>query len=280
MSYIKIRNGLYDLSQPRVMGILNITPDSFYSNSRTNSSEIIIKRSEEMVAEGADILDIGGYSSRPGASSVSEEEEIKRVMKALEIVRKRVPDTIISIDTFRSSVARMAVENFDIDIINDISGGAADSKMIEYIAGIGKPYIIMHMQGTPANMQDNPFYNNIVSDLLKWFSEKLDLLRKFGVSDLIIDPGFGFGKSVDHNYSLLRDLDRFSILECPIMVGLSRKSMIRDIIGGDAEAGSSLIGTTVLDAVALLKGATILRVHDVAEAVITIDLIQRVKERD
>jgi dihydropteroate synthase len=262
------------------MGILNITPDSFYSNSRTNSSEIIIKRSEEMVAAGADILDIGGYSSRPGAASVSEEEEIKRVMMALEIVRKRVPETIISVDTFRSSVARMAVENYDIDIINDISGGVADSKMIEYITGIDKPYIIMHMQGTPENMQDNPFYKDIVSDLLKWFSEKIDLLRKYGVSDLIVDPGFGFGKSVDHNYSLLRNLDRFSILECPILVGLSRKSMIRDIIGGDAEAGSSLVGTTALNAAALMKGATILRVHDVAEAVITIDLLQRVKGRD
>lgn len=280
MSSINIRGKLFDLGQARVMGILNVTPDSFYIGSRTSGSSEIALRIKNMVDAGVDIIDIGGYSSRPGALSIPAELELERITLALEIVKRSFPETIISVDTFRSEIAREVFKKYEVDIINDISGGIADPEMIDFIAEINIPYIMMHMQGSPEVMQNNPFYENVVEDLLKWFSGRIKLFRLKGVKDIIIDPGFGFGKSIDHNYSILSHLTRFKLLGCPIMAGLSRKSMIWKELNESPESDSSLFGTVALDAVAILKGASIIRVHDVSEAVITIKLIQRVLAAD
>lgn len=255
------------------MGILNIAPDSFFEGSRSVSPSSILERLEKMIGAGADIIDIGGYSSRPGADNISVNEEIFRIRGALEIVRKNYPQQIVSLDTFRSEVARFGIEEFGVDIINDISGGMLDKKMFPLIAEKNVPYILMHMQGKPETMQNNPVYDNIINDLILWFTERINKLASLGVNDIIIDPGFGFGKNLDHNYSLIGGLNRFEILERPIMVGISRKSMIWKELGKTPE--DSLSGTIVLNTLALSKGANIIRVHDVEEAVDTVKIFIR-----
>ena len=277
MSYINLRNRLHDLSKPLVMGILNVTPDSFFPGSRSNKEGDIKEKALQMIRSGADIIDVGGYSSRPGAADVTITEEEGRVRKALEIIRLQSSEVLISIDTFRSSIARMAVNEFGVDIINDITAGEGDKSMIDAVAELDVPYVMMHMQGNPSNMQDNPHYDDVVNDIILWFSERLDRFRSAGIKDIIIDPGFGFGKTTDHNYKILDSLDRFRILDCPIMAGLSRKSMIWKLLDCRPEDLPGLHGTLVLNTVALMKGASIIRVHDTLEAVNTVKLIQRLR---
>ena len=275
--YINIKGQLIDLEVPRVMGILNITPDSFYKGSRYNDEKEIIVAALRMLEEGADFLDIGGYSSRPGADDIPVEEEKRRVLNAVRCVSKEFPQAIISVDTFRAEVAREAVCDCGAHIVNDISGGDADPEMAELISELNVPYIIMHMRGNPRTMQNNPVYEDVVSEILMWFGQKTVSLMAAGVKDIIIDPGFGFGKNISHNFEILRRLGEFSIAGLPLMVGLSRKSMIWKTL--DIKPGESLNGTSALNAVALLNGADILRVHDVKEAVETVKLISIVKKR-
>jgi dihydropteroate synthase len=260
-----------NLDEPRIMGILNVTPDSFFDGGRYNKTDASLLRTEQMLEEGATFIDIGAYSSRPGAKEVDEEEEKKRLLPVVEAVVKRFPQAHISIDTFRANVARHAIEA-GAGMINDISAGDDDASMFETIASLNVPYIIMHKQGTPATMQDNPVYTNVVTEVMDYFSQRIYRLKQLGVSDVIIDPGFGFGKTVAHNYSLLNSLQDFRILECPLMVGLSRKSMVNKVLG--IKAAGALNGTTALNTVALLKGAKILRVHDVREASEVVKLIK------
>jgi dihydropteroate synthase len=275
--YINIKGQLIDLEVPRVMGILNITPDSFYKGSRYNDEKEIIVAALRMLEEGADFLDIGGYSSRPGADDIPVEEEKRRVLNAVRCVSKEFPQAIISVDTFRAEVAREAVCDCGAHIVNDISGGDADPEMSELISELNVPYIIMHMRGNPRTMQNNPVYEDVVSEILMWFGQKTVSLMAAGVKDIIIDPGFGFGKNISHNFEILRRLGEFSIAGLPIMVGLSRKSMIWKTL--DIKPGESLNGTSALNAVALLNGADILRVHDVKDAVETVKLISMVNNR-
>lgn len=270
-----MKGQLIDLAVPRVMGVLNITPDSFYKGSRYKNEKEIIGAAQKMLEEGADFLDIGGYSSRPGAEDISADEEKSRVLTAIRYVSKEFPQAIISVDTFRAEVAREAICDFGAHIVNDISGGDADPGMTELIAKLNVPYIIMHMQGNPQTMQKKPVYEDVVSDILMWFGQKTVSLMAEGVKDIIIDPGFGFGKNILHNFEILRRLEEFRIAGLPLMVGFSRKSMIWKTL--DATPGESLNGTSVLNAVALMKGADILRVHDVKEAVEAVKLISMVK---
>lgn len=266
---------MLDFSIPRVMGVLNITPDSFYKGSRLNSGTEILNRATEMTESGADILDIGGYSSRPGADDITEKEEIKRITPALEILRKELPSAILSLDTFRASVAEIGIKDYGVDIINDISAGTIDNKMFDVIEKHNIPYVMMHMKGTPQNMQYNPVYEDILTEIIKWFSDKKQELVLRGVKDIIVDPGFGFGKTIEHNFILLNNLDRFGILDLPVLTGISRKSMIWKTLGISPE--ESLNGTVVLNTVALMKGVSILRVHDVNEAVQAVKLISRLR---
>lgn len=272
---IKIRGSLYDLCLPRVMGILNITPDSFYSGSRVNSDGELLKKASGMIESGADMLDVGAYSSRPGAEDITEKEELERLIPALALLRKEFPSLIISLDTFRSSIAETGIKHFGVDIINDISGGLMDERMYDIIEKYNVPYIIMHMKGNPQTMHVNPVYNDVLAEVIKWFSERKQELVHRGISDIVIDPGFGFGKTIDHNFILLNKLDRFSVLELPLMVGLSRKSMIWKTLGISPD--ESLNGTVILNTVALMKGAGILRVHDAGEAVQAVKLLGRLK---
>ncbi|HCC69618.1 MAG TPA: dihydropteroate synthase [Bacteroidales bacterium] len=272
---INIRGELYDLSTTRIMGVINVTPDSFYSGSRIGSDAEIIKCVEEMLDAGADILDIGGYSSRPGADHIKEEEELERIIRALKIIRKRFPPAVISLDTFRSNVADIGIRNFGVDMVNDISAGSIDKEMFNVIEKHNVPYVLMHMKGNPQNMQLNPVYNDLLPDIIKWFSEKKQELVLRGVRDIIIDPGFGFGKKIEHNFELLNKLERFDILGLPVLVGLSRKSMIWKTLNISPE--ESLIGTVVLNTIALLKNVSILRVHDVPEAVQAVKLVSQLK---
>jgi dihydropteroate synthase len=251
-------------TSPKIMGILNVTPDSFYDGNRYTSEQPIVDRVRQMIKEGADFIDVGAFSSRPGAAPVSEREEIKRLEPALSAIRKHFPDSILSVDTFRSGIAKFAVENFNVDIINDIFAGVADSNMYKTVAALGVPYIIMHMKGTPQDMQKNPTYENVTKEIFIFFSERLRQIRHAGVNDVIIDPGFGFGKTIEHNYTILKQLDTFKIFELPVLVGLSRKSFIYKVLNTVPE--KSLNGTTVLNTIALVNGADILRVHDVKEA--------------
>lgn len=273
--YINTGGTLLDLSVPRVMGILNITPDSFYSGSRFNTDSEIIKTAIRMTEEGAAILDIGGYSSRPGAKDISAKEEGDRVFRAMKLIRKELPAAIFSIDTFRSEIAREAVEGFGANMINDISGGEADARMFDIVAQLNVPYVLMHMKGTPQTMQNNPVYEDVVTEILKWFGERILRLRSSGLKDIIIDPGFGFGKTAEHNFELLRRLGDFSVTGLPVLVGVSRKGMIWKTLG--ISASEALNGTTALNAIALLNGADILRVHDVKEAVETIRLMGKLR---
>lgn len=267
MHTLNLRGRLYPLNQPQIMGILNVTPDSFYAESRTQTEEAITHRVEQMVTEGADMIDIGAYSSRPGANDVSAEEESNRLRMGLGIVRRLYPEIPISVDTFRADVARMAVEEFGADIINDISGGMMDKNMFRTIARLGVPYILMHMQGTPDTMQTAPHYEDVRREVLLYLAERIDCLNQLGAKDIIIDPGFGFGKTLEHNYELMNHLEDFQELERPLLVGISRKTMIYKLIGGTPQ--TALNGTTVLNTIALSKGAHILRVHDVSQAVET-----------
>jgi dihydropteroate synthase len=267
---INCKGELIDLSFPKVMGIVNITPDSFYDGGKYTSAESLITKINKMISEGCDIFDIGAYSSRPGAQSVTEDEELKRLSIALKVIREKFPKILISVDTFRSNIARRVVQDFDVDIINDISAGEMDTRMFETIAELRVPYIMMHMQGTPENMQENPQYENIVKSIVMYFSKKIDELSLLGVNDVILDPGFGFGKTLDHNYQLLKHLDDFKIFELPILAGVSRKSMICKPL--EINPQDALNGTTVVNTLALMGGANILRVHDVKAALETIKL--------
>lgn len=273
---LNINNRLYSLEEPRIMGIINITPDSFYDGGRYTQSSDILKRAEEHLSQGADILDIGACSSRPGAKTVSVKEEIKRLKTALEIIKKNFPEAILSVDTYHSQVAEFAITNYGIEIINDISSGKIDQQMFNTIAKYNPVYIIMHMKGTPENMQISPQYKDLVKDIFLWFSDKLLQLKKLGINDIIIDPGFGFGKTLDDNYKLLNKLNEFKIFGLPVMVGISRKSMIYKLL--DSDADQALNGTTVLNTIALMKGASILRVHDVKEAREAITLYIKMKK--
>ncbi len=254
------------------MGILNITPDSFYSDSRVQSEKEILTRAEKMLMAGATFLDVGGYSSRPGAKDLSETEEIQRVSQAIKVIHKEFPQALISVDTFRSSVAKAAVQE-GACMINDISGGSLDPKMLDTVASLKVPYILMHMQGTPQTMASLTKYNNLVKDIFDYFHQKVNTLRQLGVNDLVLDPGFGFAKTFEQNFSLLNHLDHFKLFEAPLLIGLSRKSMIWKTL--DITADDALNGTTALHMIALLKGASILRVHDVKEAVETIKLFSK-----
>lgn len=273
--YMNVNGKLMDLSHPQVMGILNVTPDSFYAGSRQQTEKDIINRADQIVEEGASIIDIGAYSSRPQAENISPEEEMRRLRTGLEIINRHHPGSVVSVDTFRAEVARMCVEEYGAAIINDISAGEMDPQMFGTIARLGVPYIIMHMQGTPQNMQMNPHYDNLLKEVFFYFSEKVQKLRDLGVKDIILDPGFGFGKTLEHNYRLMNHLEEFSIFELPVLVGVSRKSMIYKLLGGTPD--DALNGTTVLNTVSLLKGANILRVHDVKVAVETVQIVQKMK---
>lgn len=265
MHTLNLRGKLYPLDEPQIMGILNVTPDSFFAESRTSDDEQIAARVKQMMDEGADMIDIGGYSSRPGADDVSPQEEMERLRRGLRIVRKLYPDVPISVDTFRADVARMCIEEEGANLINDIAAGMMDRQMFKTVARLGVPYIMMHMQGTPETMQLDPHYNNLRREVMLYFAERIDRLCQMGAKDIIIDPGFGFGKTVEHNYELMNHLEDFSVFNLPILVGISRKSMIYQLIGGTPQ--TSLNGTTVLNTIALTKGAHILRVHDVKQAV-------------
>ena len=260
---INLNGNLMDLSTPKIMGILNVTPDSFYDGGMFDSNKKILDHVEKMLTDGADIIDIGGYSSRPGAKEVKLKDEIKRVVPTIELIKKEFNETIISVDTFRSEVALQAV-NSGASIINDISGGDLDPNMFNCVAELNVPYIIMHMQGNPKNMQNNPLYENVIVEIIENLSKKVFEATEAGVIDVIIDPGFGFGKTIEHNYKILSELSFFKELDCPILVGLSRKSMIYSLLEEKPE--NVLNGTTCLNTVSILNGANILRVHDVKEA--------------
>lgn len=274
--YINVNGKLMDFSSPKVMGILNVTPDSFFAQSRKQTSKEIIERVKQIIDEGASIVDLGAYSSRPNADDVSPKEEMNRLRIALEIIRNEFSDIVVSIDTFRADVARMCVEEYNADIINDIAAGEMDKEMFPTIASLGVPYIIMHMKGTPQNMQDTPKYDNELKEVLYYFSEKVQKLRDLGVKDIIIDPGFGFPKTIEHNYELLNHMEEFQIFDLPILVGVSRKSMIYNLLGTTPQ--EALNGTTVIDTIALMKGANILRVHDVRQAVENVRIFEKMQE--
>ncbi len=263
---------ILDLSQPVVMGILNATPDSFYAGSRTTSVDAALKQAEQMLQEGAAILDIGGASSRPGAEEVPADEELRRVMPILEAVRYRFPEAIVSVDTWRAIVAREALDA-GAGMVNDISAGRWDDELLPTVAKYRCPYVLMHTQGTPKTMQLQPTYTDVVKDIVDFFIQKVRQLRAWGISDIALDPGFGFGKTVEHNYTLLRHLQVFeSVLQLPVLVGVSRKSMVCRVLGVAPEA--ALNGTTALHVLALLQGARLLRVHDVREAVEAIRIVE------
>jgi dihydropteroate synthase len=255
---------LIDLTVPKVMGIINITPDSFYAGSRRQDTSSALDQAAKMLSEGADFLDIGAYSSRPGATDISEQEELDRLLPVVEAIIKNHPDAILSIDTFRSKVAEAAI-NAGAHIINDISGGSLDENMFATVARLKVPYILMHMKGTPQNMNQMAQYDNVFLEVLDYFSARIHKLSQIGVHDIIIDPGFGFAKKQEHSYALMNRLQELSMLGFPVLVGVSRKRMVYHVLG--ATADEALNGTTALNAIALTKGANILRVHDVKEAV-------------
>ena len=261
---INVGGRLVSLDEPQVMGILNVTPDSFFATSRCRSEEEIRQRVCQIRQEGATMVDIGAYSSRPGAEDVVTAEELRRLLPAIDIVREEWPEAIISVDTFRAEVARRAVEA-GADIVNDISGGEMDPEMFSAVADMHVPYILMHMQGTPRDMQKAPHYDNLMCEVFRSLGERVELLHEMGVADVILDPGFGFGKTMEQNYEMMARLGEFRLLDCPILAGVSRKSMVYRLL--DTTPEESLNGTTVLNTIALMNGASILRVHDVKEAV-------------
>jgi dihydropteroate synthase len=276
MKTINISGSLIDLSTPLVMGIVNITPDSFFSVSRKQTETEIIERCRQIINEGGSIIDIGAQSSAPTSTFLSAKEEAIRLMPALKLIRKEFPDAIISVDTFYADVAKQSVEEFGANIINDISGGQIDNQMLPTMAQLNVPYILMHMRGTPQTMQSFTNYDNFIQDILYYFSERKAKLNLLGVNDVIIDPGFGFSKTLSQNYELMAYLKYFHIFDEPILVGISRKSMIYKLLNTSPQ--ESLNGTTVLNTVALLSGASILRVHDVREAVECVKIAGKVNE--
>tara|TARA_B100000809_G_scaffold259471_1_gene304552 strand:- start:3255 stop:4112 length:858 start_codon:yes stop_codon:yes gene_type:complete len=263
-----------NLDQPIIMGILNVTPDSFFDGGQHINDADIVRKVNSMEFNGAQIIDIGGYSSRPGAAEISEEEELKRVLPIVKLIRSNFSDLLISIDTFRSNVAEQCV-NAGANIVNDISGGSLDPKMFNTIAQLKIPYVLMHIKGDPSNMQDNPTYSDITKEVHQYFTEKISELNTKGIFNIILDPGFGFGKTVEHNYELLKNLNQFNSFKLPVLVGFSRKSMINKVLNTTPE--EALNGTSVLNTLALTKGASILRVHDVKEANECIQLVEMVK---
>ena len=272
-STINCKGRLIDLSKPQVMGIVNINDDSFFPGSRGHTEDLIKARVQLQLYEGASFIDIGAYSTRPGCVDVTSEVEKERIAMAMKAINSRFPDAIVSVDTFRADVARFAVEECGVSIVNDISGGTLDDKMFETVADLHVPYIMMHIKGTPQTMQQFCHYDNMMDEIIKFFAERVERLKLLGVNDVIIDPGFGFAKDLDQNYELMQRLDEFKVFELPILVGISRKSMIYKLIGGAPD--DALNGTTVLNTIALTKGANILRVHDVQPAMEAIIICEK-----
>lgn len=264
MKTIKLADRELDFSVPVVMGILNVTPDSFYDGGKYVSEVKVIERIHQIVEEGAGIIDVGAYSTRPGAAFVDEKEELGRLSWAVELIRKYYPEVAVSIDTFRAKVAEEIITCLGPVIVNDISGGTMDDGMFEMVAKTGVPYIMMHIQGTPQTMQKNPVYQDVVAEVRDFFTERIEKLNALGFDNIILDPGFGFGKTLAHNYELMNHMEIYQELGYPVLVGISRKTMIYKLLGGTAQ--DALNGTTVLNTIALMKGANILRVHDVKEA--------------
>lgn len=272
---INCNGNLIPLDSPKVMGILNLTPDSFYDGGKYKNEQEIVSQVEKMLSQGATFIDVGAYSSRPDAADISEDEELKRIVPIIAVLTKEFPDILLSIDTFRSKVARETVEA-GAAIINDISAGNLDDKMLKSIAELKVPYIMMHMRGTPKTMKSLNEYDNLLQDILYYFSEKIKEARALGIDDLIVDPGFGFSKNKVQNFELLNKMELFDILEIPLLVGLSRKSMIYNTLGNTPK--EALNGTSALHVIALYKGANILRVHDVKEAVECVKLINQLSD--
>ena len=275
MFTLNCKGRLLVVDKPLVMGIINTTPDSFYSESRQENLDTVLAKAEIMIEEGATILDVGGQSTRPGSEKLTEEEEIKRVIDPIAAINKSFPEIVISIDTYYSNVAKMAVEA-GASVVNDISAGSIDSKMIRTVAALKVPYVLMHMQGTPQTMQQQPMYENVTREVLDFLIKKVHDLHHSGITDIIVDPGFGFGKTIAHNFELLRNLPVFKMLNCPLLLGISRKSTIYKTLETTTE--KSLNGTTVLHTIGLLNGASILRVHDVREAMEAIKLVDAYKQ--
>lgn len=269
---INVNGKLIDLAEPKVMGILNVTPDSFYSGSRKQTEEDIRNRVKQIIDEGGQMIDIGAYSSRTGADDVSTQEEMARLRHGMKIVNEMAPGMPVSVDTFRADVAKMCVEELGVGIINDISGGELDKRMFETVAKLGVPYILMHMKGTPQTMQQAPHYDDLMKEIMLYFAEKIQKLRDLGQKDIILDPGYGFAKTIEHNYELLGHQEMLHVFELPLLVGISRKSMIFRLLGSSPE--ESLNGTSVLNTIALQKGASILRVHDVKECVEVVKIVK------
>jgi dihydropteroate synthase len=274
MFTLNCKGRLLVIDKPVVMGVINVTPDSFYSESRQQTVESALKKAEQMINEGATILDIGGQSTRPDSEKLTAEEELKRVIAPVEAIHKNFPETFISIDTFYSTVCKEAV-TAGASIVNDISAGSIDKEMISTVATLNVPYVLMHMKGTPQTMQKEPVYENVTREVLDFFIQKTDQLKKDGIRDVIIDPGFGFGKTIGHNFELLSNLSVFKMLHCPLLLGVSRKSFIYKTIGITAK--ESLNGTTAVHTMGLMNGSSLLRVHDVKEAVETIKLFNAVR---
>lgn len=270
---LMLRGSRKEFDRPLVMGILNATPDSFYAGCRASDDEAIAARVREIVGQGGDIIDIGAYSTRPGASDVDAAEELNRLTRAMAVVKREAPDAITSVDTFRADVARAAVEELGVDIINDVSGGQLDEAMFSTVASLGVPYILMHMRGTPATMQQFTEYDDVTSDVVAFLAERIAALRDMGAGDIIADPGFGFSKTLEQNYEMLAGIEQFHTLGVPLLVGVSRKSMIYRLLG--TTPAEALNGTTVVNALALAAGAHILRVHDVREAVETCKIVMQ-----
>jgi len=271
---INCKGKLIDLSSPKVMGILNITPDSFYDGGKFKDEVSILNQVDKMLTEGATFIDVGAYSSRPGAKHISEQEELKRIVPVINLLIKKYPEIIISVDTFRSKIAKETI-HAGAAIVNDISGGNMDTKMFQTVADLQVPYILMHMLGTPQNMQQNPVYNDVIKDIISFFASKIYTLHELKLNDVIIDVGFGFGKTVNQNYQILKDLELFKILDAPILTGISRKSMLYKTLGVSAK--EALNATTSANTIALLNGANILRVHDVKEAVEAVKIVNQLK---
>jgi dihydropteroate synthase len=269
-----LKGNLMDLTSPKVMGIINATPDSFYDGGQNVDLDQAVASVERMIAEGVDIVDIGGYSTKPNAAEVSQQEELDRVLPLIRILVDKFPDVVISIDTFRSEIARESILA-GASIVNDVSGGNLDDRMFETVSNLQVPYILMHMRGTPASMQSLTGYNHLMKDIIYDLSQKIVKLRSLKVNDIIVDPGFGFAKSLDQNYEILNNLSYFKELDCPLLVGVSRKSMIYKLLG--TEAVQALNGTTALNMFSLINGASILRVHDVKEAIETVKLFNKLK---
>jgi len=273
---LNLRGKIMNLSSPLVMGIINITPDSFYDGGKFQSTWQVVKHAEQLLSEGAAMLDLGAASTKPGAGLITAEEEKERLLPVIKGILRRFPEAILSIDTYNSETAIMAIDE-GAHIINDISAGNIDPAMFDTIARLQVPYIMMHMQGTPANMQQNPVYKDLIKEISAFFAERINRLNQMGVNDIIIDPGFGFGKTIEHNYQLLNQLDFFRIFDLPLLVGVSRKSMINRVLG--TKPDEALNGTTVLNTIALQKGACILRVHDVRQAMEAVKIVEMLKSQ-